>query len=232
MADSLDRWLLARAAMSARIGATPSCAPVHGIRDGHEHFIQTFVAPRNENKAIHWRAALARCRFDASLGGQLTWQRLSAWNAMVLGSSSGAHASDLRRTVAYAKGGREQYGILCDFSERLRLALAESDDHRLPVTTRAARVYLDVAFFHPFADGNARSAALAFDFVLAREGIFLDQLAPVFLVPRSADDHLAGTQLADLVEVLLVTTRMRSTGKSFDSPVFPDQRFSSKRWSK
>ncbi|MET7621918.1 hypothetical protein [Streptomyces sp. NPDC005408] len=33
--------------------------------------------------------------------------------------------------------------------------------------------YLDVCFFHPFGDGNARSAFLALIFVLDREGVAL-----------------------------------------------------------
>ncbi|MGW6646680.1 Fic family protein [Streptomyces iakyrus] len=48
----------------------------------------------------------------------------------------------------------------------------------LPLTARAARVYLDVCFFHPFDDGNARAAFLTLVFVLAREGIALDRVSP------------------------------------------------------
>ncbi|MFF8844351.1 hypothetical protein ACF08N_16805 [Streptomyces sp. NPDC015127] len=43
-----------------------------------------------------------------------------------------------------------------------------------PLSAGAARAYLDVCFFHPFDDGNARSAFLALVFVLAREGVALD----------------------------------------------------------
>jgi prophage maintenance system killer protein len=43
----------------------------------------------------------------------------------------------------------------------------------------AARVHLDVLHFHPFADGNARSAALALYFVLAREAVVLGRAAPL-----------------------------------------------------
>ena len=49
-------------------------------------------------------------------------------------------------------------------------------NHPLSVSVRAACVYLDVCFFHPFDDGNARSAFLAALFVLAREGIVLENL--------------------------------------------------------
>ncbi|MGW4913210.1 Fic family protein [Streptomyces sp. NPDC004270] len=43
-----------------------------------------------------------------------------------------------------------------DFAACLR----EATDAELPPAARAARAYLDVAFFHPFSDGNARAALL------------------------------------------------------------------------
>ena len=52
----------------------------------------------------------------------------------------------------------------------------------------AARVYLDVCFTHPFADGNARAARLALDHVLAREGLLLRAVEPLFLLSRSPTD--------------------------------------------
>ncbi|MGW1547826.1 Fic family protein [Streptomyces sp. NPDC002346] len=63
---------------------------------------------------------------------------------------------------------------------RLGTCLAQATDPALPLNARAARAYLDVCFFHPFEDGNARSAFLTLTYLLAREGIALDQ------VPRSA----------------------------------------------
>lgn len=39
-------------------------------------------------------------------------------------------------------------------------------------------MYLDVAFFHPFADGNARAALVALVHVLAREGIVPPEAGP------------------------------------------------------
>ncbi|MFB4279523.1 hypothetical protein ACBJ59_29840 [Nonomuraea sp. MTCD27] len=45
------------------------------------------------------------------------------------------------------------------------------------MTARAARAHLDVCFFHPFGDCNARAAFLALLFVLAREGVALDDVS-------------------------------------------------------
>jgi prophage maintenance system killer protein len=64
-------------------------------------------------------------------------------------------------------------------------------------------------FFHPFDDGNARSAMLALYYVLAREDVVLDHAAPVVRVSRVAHDAVGAVALAALVEVLITSTRRR-----------------------
>ena len=68
-------------------------------------------------------------------------------------------------------------------------------------------MYLDVLHFHPFADGNARSAALALYFVLAREGVVLDRAAPLLMTRWPAADPHGAEGLARLVAVLIKQTR-------------------------
>ncbi|MFO0714120.1 MAG: Fic family protein [Sandaracinus sp.] len=68
---------------------------------------------------------------------------------------------------------------------------------------RAARVYLDVCFFHPFEDGNARAARLALDHVLTCAGLALHAAGPVFAPARGADDERGAWHLVALL-VLLV----------------------------
>lgn len=94
----------------------------------------------------------------------------------------------LRSRDAYAHAGRERYGTPHDLRDALEACLAEAESPGLPAVHRAARAYLDVCFFHPFADGNARAARLAFDHVLMRAGVALHSVEPVFLLPRRATD--------------------------------------------
>ncbi|MFI9588541.1 Fic family protein [Streptomyces sp. NPDC052236] len=83
-----------------------------------------------------------------------------------------------RQGDAFAKGGRERYALTphpqWDFEQCLR----DSADLRVPLASRAARAYLDVAFFHPFTDGNARLAMLTLAHVLELEKVRLDQTGP------------------------------------------------------
>lgn len=64
---------------------------------------------------------------------------------------------------------------------------------------RAARVYLDVCFFHPFDDGNARAARLALDHVLTTAGWALSLAEPVFVIARGAGDRRGARLLAGVL---------------------------------
>lgn len=64
-----------------------------------------------------------------------------------------------------------------------------------------------MAFFPPFADGNARSAALALSFVLAREAVALDRAASLLMTVRPAGDARAAEATARHVAALVEQTR-------------------------
>jgi hypothetical protein len=145
------------------------------------------------------RAALDECRLSARSGEPLSFELLASWQRLVLD----VDATDFRTTEAFAKNGRERYAIASDTKQRFVAALAEANRAEPSAAIRAARVYLDVCFFHPFADGNARAARLALDHVLTRAGLALHHVEPVFAVSRESDqravwnlarviDHLAG----------------------------------------
>ncbi|MFI8194770.1 Fic family protein [Streptomyces sp. NPDC085946] len=146
-------------------------------------------------------AALELLRADAARGALFDFQLLQHWQQHVLGTPQ---PPVFRNLPAFAKGSRERYGIDPDIQTRLDTFLAESS-HRtelpLPLTARAARAYLDVCFFHPFNDGNARSAFLTLVFVLAREDVALDEVSLLCCVTFQADepqDALALTRYIDI----------------------------------
>lgn len=151
------------------------------------------------------RAALGRSRTDASHARPLTCALLAEWQGLVLGVPEVA----FREGDAFAKGGRERYGLTPRTRPDFERCLRDSADPRLPPASRAARVYLDVAFFHPFPDGNARLAMLALGYVLEREGVRPAQVGPL-QTTRYADDAAGAADLAALVSVLI---RIRSTSR-------------------
>ncbi|MFJ9753105.1 Fic family protein [Streptomyces chartreusis] len=143
---------------------------------------------------------------DAASDTLLDFERLAAWQQHVLGSAD----VTFRTQPAFAKAGRERYGVSPDTRRLFNACLKQSSETELPLAACAARVYLDVCFFHPFPDGNARSAFLALTIVLARAGICLDQVGPIRRVPRRADNPNDALALANLVALLISHSHRRS----------------------
>nr|WBO77679.1 Fic family protein [Streptomyces sp. SBE_14.2] len=209
MADHLRTWLALRDEIPwhrSRPVALPAPRP---LRDGAAHDIHTFDHARDPARAARLLAALTRTREDAAAHTPLSFHLLSSWQRLVLGTPE----APFRRHPAYAKDGRERYGISPDLPARLNtcLAEAEAESDDLPLPSRAARAYLDVCFFHPFTDGNARSAFLTLTYLLARAGITLDQVGPIRRIQRRADDPEGALALADLIALLINRTRTTPT---------------------
>ncbi|MBA3398035.1 MAG: Fic family protein [Deltaproteobacteria bacterium] len=181
--------------------ATPAL-PVRG--DGHARFIDTVDRARDPERAERMAAALLLVRDSAARRMPLTVDQLAEWQGVVLGGSAPA---PLRTTDAYAKGGRERYAITFGFHDELARVLDEAyrdaTDPQLPIAMRAARVYLDICFYHPFADGNARAARLAFDHVVSSAGFAIEQAAPLFTLARAADDAQGTWAFATAVDLLI-----------------------------
>ncbi|AEV86493.1 filamentation induced by cAMP protein fic [Actinoplanes sp. SE50] len=173
--------------------------PARAARDGiAEHFA------KRGSGAAHLLAALELVRADAAGGGPLTFARLETWQREVLGVA----AARFRAVSAWARAGAEHYPYRDDLPDSFAACLAEATDPAVPLPARAARVYLDIVHFHPFADGNARSAALAVYFVLAREGVVLSRAAPLLMTrwPASVPGNAEG--LAAVIALLI-----RQTGR-------------------
>lgn len=206
--DHLQRWLVVREAVpwqDAPDGGGDE--PVTSSCDGAAQDIRAFDGALDPARAQGLLAAVEVLRADAGRGALLDFELLQRWQQHVLGTP---HPPPFRDLPAFAKGGRERYGISPDTRARFDACLAESakDAGRpLPLTARAARAYLDVCFFHPFGDGNARSAFLTVVFVLAREGVALDGVSLLRRVTFQADDPQDALALARYIDVHLAATR-------------------------
>jgi hypothetical protein len=191
--DHLAVWLRVRDRVAWREVVPHLPGPVSAVRDG-------FV-----DGTARLLAAYDEVRREAATGAALTPDRLARWNRI----TRGVPAAAFRRTPAYAKNGRERYGLHADTERRFAACLADTADQHTPVTARAARAYLDVAFFHPYDDGNARLAGLVLQFVLLRGGIELDEVAPILTTVRRADDAEGAADLARLVHGIAAATHRR-----------------------
>lgn len=224
--DSLDDWLLIRPKISwpswptwpswtSRISrpswrAGPS-ASVSGVltRDAFRSYFTSTRGERDSEGTARLLTALDLVFADAEQGGPLTFDRMAQWQRVVLGRD----LVGFRTMPAFAKGGRERYGLAPNTQALFEHCLSESLQPALPLPSRAARTYLDVLFFHPFEDGNGRAAMLALAFVLARERVLLDQVHPL-QTTRWADDPEGAADLARLLGLLIsAAERRRAQGR-------------------
>ncbi|MGI5281674.1 Fic family protein [Streptomyces rochei] len=160
--DSLADWLLIRPEISwpSWSGASPvSGAPA---RDGFRSFFMATRGGRDSGGTARVLTALDVAFADAEQGRPLAFALMAKWQRTVLGHD----LVGFRTMTAFAKGGRERYGLAPDTQALFEHCLSESVQPNLPLPSRAARAYLDILFFHPFEDGNARAAMLALAFVL------------------------------------------------------------------
>ncbi|MFD7227316.1 Fic family protein [Streptomyces sp. NPDC059881] len=186
------------------------------VRDVHGRGPEASRTPEGLQGAGSQARAPGECRTSARLarGSLLDFELLRGWQQYVLDTPE---RPPFRSSPAFAKEGRERYGIGPDTRARLDACLAESakDNGRpLPLTARAARAYLDVCFFHPFDDGNARSAFLALVFVLAREGVALDGVSRLRRIAFHADEPEDALALARYIDGHLKETRRRAASVS------------------
>ncbi|MGW3018134.1 Fic family protein [Streptomyces longwoodensis] len=189
--DSLSTWLCVRGEADWRQAPTLRREPTAG--DGFRAWCEGPVRQRDPVRAK--RLLLAHA--DATRRARLDFALLAAWQREVLGETE----VPFRANDAYAKAGRERYGLTPSTQADFAACLREATDSELPLAARAARAYLDVAFFHPFTDGNARAALLTLVHVLAREDIVLPEVGPL-QTTRYADDPAGAADLATLIGVL------------------------------
>jgi hypothetical protein len=197
--DDLRSWLRVRSQIPWHGVSGELVGRVRGERDGIDAVAVARDRRGSTTPGGGMRAAWQLARSDAEADRQLGFGLLAGWQKLVLGRPDVA----FRTLPAFAKGGRERYGVHEETPARFEECLSQATEPGtdVPLAARAARAYLDVSFFHPFDDGNGRAALLTMGFVLAREKVFLDEVGPV-RVRRFADDPVGALSLARLIHVL------------------------------
>ncbi len=193
--DSLSVWLRVR--READWQHAPVLQRIPPASDGFRTWCEGPVRRRDPVRAQRLLAAHTLARADAARRTPLNFALLADWQREVLGETE----VPFRVNDAYAKDGRERYGLTPRTQTDFASCLRESTDSDIPLAARAARAYLDVAFFHPFTDGNARAALLTLVHILAREDIVLPEVGPL-QTTRYADDPAGAADLATLISAL------------------------------
>ncbi|MGW2044894.1 Fic family protein [Streptomyces sp. NPDC001858] len=213
-ADSLAVWRRVRREVDWR--RAPTLGRGLPGRDGFRAWCTGPVRRRDPVRAERLLRAHVLALADAASRTPLDFALLAGWQGEVLGEAPGAARPGFRTGDAYAKAGRERYALIPHTRADFAACLREAIDPGLPLAARAARAYLDVAFFHPFEDGNARAALLTLVHVLAREDVVLPEVGPL-CITRYADDPAGAADLATLIDVL---NRRRGNSSELEPDVF------------
>jgi len=200
--DQLTTWQQVRKQVPWRDVVPHLRIPVLAVRDG---FTAHATIGEDQRRQSLLLATHAHVRWAAATAAGLTPDLMARWSGML----RGIPAAGFRRGPAFAKNGRDRYGLHPDTQQRYESCLLEATDLTIPVAARAARAYLDVAFFHPYEDGNARLGGLVLHFVLLRAGVELDETRPILTTVRRADDPEGAAGLARLVHGIATATHRR-----------------------
>ena len=202
MPDQLTTWRQVREQVPWRDVVAHLQTPVPAVRDGFTAHAAIGADRRRQRLLL---AAYADARRAATTGAGLTPDLTARWNGML----RGIPAPGFRRGPAYAKNGRDQYGLHTDTQQQYAACLSEAVDQTIPVVARAARAYLDTAFFHPYDDGNARLGGLVLHYVLLGAGVELDEVRLILTTVRRADDPRGAADFARLVYGTAAATNRR-----------------------
>lgn len=183
--DSTMDWVTIRPINNQLKDSEGASASHQVIEDGHTAFILAYDEARDPVRADRMRSALKTCREDALSGEPLNWAMIARWQGIVLG----VDCAEFRSEIAWAKGGRERYGLAPNLKEMFEDYLRQATDDTQSAFFRAARAYFDTCFVHPFEDGNGRAARLLLDFILTRAGLALQIAGPVFVLAKSPNTN-------------------------------------------
>ncbi|MEV8508238.1 hypothetical protein AB0368_25945 [Actinoplanes sp. NPDC051475] len=202
MPDQLTAWQRVREQVPWRDVVPHLQTPVLAVRDGFTAHAAIGEDQRRQSLLV---AAHDDVRRAAATGAGLTADLTARSNAMLRGIPAAA----FRRGPAFAKNGRDRYGLQATTPRRYESCLSGASDLTIPVVARAARAYLDVAFFHPYDDGNARLGGLVLQFVLLCADVELDEVRPILTTVRRADDPDGAADFARLVHGIATATHRR-----------------------
>lgn len=171
----------------------------------HEIYLDTVDIPLHgdANRALAYREALAQIRFLADCGAPLNWATMAAVQSIVLRSDR----VGFRTGDAYAKGGAERYTWFPKLEEMFLSKIEADAKSNCNPIIKAVRTYLDIIFFHPFVDGNARAARLWFEFLLRRERVSLPSLHALARLRKTPGSTSRYWAFVTLVGKLLIDSR-------------------------
>lgn len=173
---------------------TTACAVGWRENQHHERYLTQLDTPlhRDTVREKAYQQALLQVRHLADTQAILNWALLAEIQEIVLQSSIAFRQGD-----AHAK--TDRYAWFPQLESMFCRKIAADAKSEVNSIAKAVRLYLDIIFFHPFPDGNARAARLWFEFILRRDRVNLPSLialARLRKIPGASHRYWAFATLA------------------------------------
>lgn len=167
------------------------------VVDPHLEFVRLVderVHPVGHARRRRYVDALSEVRAMAAARRPLSIERLLDVQRIVLG-----HETAVREEPAFCRrrdGVVVSFGLLPDLRGRFAKRLAWLNEGFVHPVVAAVRLYLDITFFHPFPDGNARAARLWLDFVLTSHHFVLPSFVAITGMHKDPRDRMLPQRMA------------------------------------
>ncbi|MBJ6763983.1 Fic family protein [Myxococcaceae bacterium JPH2] len=152
-----------------------------------EDYLANFDLPAHEPvqdaRGPRFHSALAQVRALADSGAPLTYARLEETQSLLMG-----HPVHFRQGEAFAHRGTHRYRHTPELEATFARKVEEDARDECHPVAQATRLYLDLCFFHPFPDGNARAARVWLEYLLRRARLPTPALHPLVLHPKRPGD--------------------------------------------
>lgn len=182
--DAIALWKLSRQKMLEFFSKYPAKVKFIARNDNHKKLILTYDASRSLQRSEKLLRVLELARALAKNKSQLNWENLCEWQSILLGRKV-----EFRTADAFAKQGNEKYRYSEYTEDEFKKLLKEVNDDSVDALLKAALVYQDIIFYHPFEDGNSRLARIVLEYVLFKEKLGIILPEPLFLMPRYPDPY-------------------------------------------
>ena len=177
--DAIAFWQPARDQLLSAYSKYPFKIKFLATKDAHKELIEEYDFKRSSERAERLLEVLELSRGLAKAKEPLSWEILSEWQGKILG-----YKTDFRTTEAFAKNGKEKYKITQYTELEFKKLIKDVNDETIDPILRAATVYQDIIFYHPFEDGNSRLARMALEYVLFKAKLAVILPEPLFMLPR------------------------------------------------
>lgn len=127
----------------------------------HEDFLREWDFSAHDDPLRNSRYLMALRLSRKYKNTAIDWSFLVRLQTIVLG-----HNAIFRKGSAYSHMGKRRYAFSQKLPEFFAKKITSDFKNDTAPLAKAVRLYLDIIFIHPFNDGNARAARLAFEHTL------------------------------------------------------------------